>query len=148
MSTSHCIYTISSIIIRTNQQQLKTCNIQNIIITNVRTNRIAPINYKQTAIVIYITKQISHTRRGTWWKGIIKSFILSIAYILNSPIISVLTTAYYCWEITSYWFDVQKRANFKQLFCATCRFPNSYLTYMQFAAGIMSYFLFHGIKVS
>ena len=24
-------------------------------------------------------------------------------------------------EITSYWFDVQKRANFKQLFCATCR---------------------------
>ena len=27
-------------------------------------------------------------------------------------------------EITSYWFDVQKRANFKQLFCATCRFPH------------------------
>ena len=26
-------------------------------------------------------------------------------------------------EITSYWFDVQKRANFKQLFCATWRFP-------------------------
>ena len=49
-------------------------------------------------------------------------------------------------EITMYWFDVQKRANFKQLFCATCRFPHSYLTYVQFAAGIMSYFLFHGIK--
>ena len=50
-------------------------------------------------------------------------------------------------EITSYWFDVQKCANFKQLFCATCRFPHSYLTtYMQFAARIMSYFLFHGIK--
>ena len=32
-------------------------------------------------------------------------------------------------EITSYWFDVQQRANFKQLFCATCRFPHSYLTY-------------------
>ena len=45
-------------------------------------------------------------------------------------------------EITSYWFDVEKRANFKQLFCATCRFPHSYLTYVQFAAGIMSYFLF------
>jgi hypothetical protein len=44
----------------------------------------------------------------------------------------------------TYWFDVQKRANFKQLFCATCRFPHSYLTY---AAGIMSYFLFHGIKL-
>jgi hypothetical protein len=26
-------------------------------------------------------------------------------------------------EITSYWFNVQKRANFKQLVCATCRFP-------------------------
>ena len=39
-------------------------------------------------------------------------------------------------EITSYWFDVQKRANFKQLFGATCRFPHSYLTYVQFAAGI------------
>ena len=50
-------------------------------------------------------------------------------------------------EITSYWFDVQKRANFKQLFCVTCRFPNSYLTYVKFAAGIMSYFLFHGIKL-
>ena len=50
-------------------------------------------------------------------------------------------------EITSYWFDVQKRANFKQLFCATCRFPHSYLTYVQFAARIMSYFLFHGIKL-
>ena len=37
-------------------------------------------------------------------------------------------------EITSYCFDVQKRANFKQLFCATCRFPHSYLTYVQFAA--------------
>ena len=57
-------------------------------------------------------------------------------------------------EITSYWFDEQKRANFKQLFCATCRFPHSYLTYVhipsqlfdQFAAGIMSYFFFHGIK--
>jgi hypothetical protein len=35
----------------------------------------------------------------------------------------------------------------KALFCATCRFPHSYLTYMQFAAGIMSYFLFHGIKL-
>ena len=46
-------------------------------------------------------------------------------------------------EITNYWFDVQKRANFKQLFCATCRFPHSYLTYVQFAAGIMSYFLSH-----
>ena len=44
-------------------------------------------------------------------------------------------------EITSYWFDVQRRANFKQLFCATCRFPHIYLTYVQFAAGIMSYFL-------
>jgi len=42
-------------------------------------------------------------------------------------------------EITSYWFDVQKRANFKQLFCATCRFPHIYLTYVQFATGIMSY---------
>jgi hypothetical protein len=41
----------------------------------------------------------------------------------------------------------EKRANFKQLFCATCRFPHSYLTYVQFAAGIMSYFLFHGIKL-
>ena len=50
-------------------------------------------------------------------------------------------------EITSYWFDVQMRTNFKQLFCATCRFPHSYLTYVQFAAGIMSYFLFHGIKL-
>ena len=50
-------------------------------------------------------------------------------------------------EITSYWFGVQKRANFKQLFCATCRFPHSYLTYVQFAAGIMSYFLFHGLKL-
>ena len=50
-------------------------------------------------------------------------------------------------EITSYWFDVQKRTNFKQLFCATCRFPHSYLTYVQFAVGIMSYFLFHGIKL-
>jgi hypothetical protein len=49
--------------------------------------------------------------------------------------------------ITSYWFDVQKRANFKQLVCATCRFPHSHLTYVQFAAGIMSYFLFHGIKL-
>ena len=39
-------------------------------------------------------------------------------------------------KITSYWFDVQKRANFKQLFGATCRFPHSYLTYVQFAAGI------------
>ena len=26
-------------------------------------------------------------------------------------------------EITSHWFDVQKCTNFKQLFCATCRFP-------------------------
>ena len=26
-------------------------------------------------------------------------------------------------EITNYWFDVQKRTNFKQLFCAKCRFP-------------------------
>ena len=61
-------------------------------------------------------------------------------------------------EITSYWFnvlreitswlDVQKRANFKQLFCDTCRFSHSYLTYVQFATGIMSYFLFHGIKPS
>ena len=50
-------------------------------------------------------------------------------------------------EITSYWFDVQKRTNFKQLFCATCRFPPSYLSYVQFAVGIMSYFLFHGIKI-
>ena len=50
-------------------------------------------------------------------------------------------------EITSYWFDVQKRANFKHLFSATCRFPHSYLTYVQFATGIMSYFLFHGIKL-
>ena len=50
-------------------------------------------------------------------------------------------------EITSYWFDVQKRANFKQLFCATYRFPHSYLTYVQFAAEIISYFLFHGIKL-
>jgi hypothetical protein len=50
-------------------------------------------------------------------------------------------------EITSYWFDVQKRTHFKQLFCATCRIPHSYLTYVQFAAGIMSYFLFHGIKL-
>jgi hypothetical protein len=50
-------------------------------------------------------------------------------------------------EITSYWFDLEKHANFKQLFCATCRFPHSYLTYVQFAAGIMSYFLFHGIKL-
>ena len=50
-------------------------------------------------------------------------------------------------EITSYWFDVQKRTNFKQLFGATCRFPHSYLTYVQFDAGIMSYFLFHGIKL-
>ena len=50
-------------------------------------------------------------------------------------------------EITSYWFDVQKRTNFKQLLCATCRFPHSYLTYVQFAAGIMSYFLFHGMKL-
>jgi len=82
MSTSHCIYTISSIIIRTNQQQLKTCNFRNIIIKNVRTNRIVPINYKQTAIVIYITKQISHTRRRIWGKGIIKSFISSISCIL------------------------------------------------------------------
>ena len=37
-------------------------------------------------------------------------------------------------EITSYWFDVQ---NFKQLRCATCIFPHSYLTYVQFAAGII-----------
>jgi hypothetical protein len=44
-------------------------------------------------------------------------------------------------EITSSWFEVQKRANFQQLFCATCRFPHSYLTYVQFAAGIMNYFL-------
>ena len=50
-------------------------------------------------------------------------------------------------EITSYWFDMQKRANFKQLFCATCRFPHSYLTYVHFAAGIMSYFLFHGKSI-
>ena len=50
-------------------------------------------------------------------------------------------------EITSYWFDVQKRTHFKQLCCATCRIPHSYLTYVQFAAGIMSYFLFHGIKL-
>jgi hypothetical protein len=50
-------------------------------------------------------------------------------------------------EITSHWFDVKKRANFKQLFCATCRFPYSYLTYVQFATGIMNYFLFHGIKL-
>ena len=50
-------------------------------------------------------------------------------------------------ETHSYWFDVQKPANFKQLFCATCRSPHSYLTYVQFAAGIMSYFLFHGIKL-
>jgi hypothetical protein len=50
-------------------------------------------------------------------------------------------------ETTSYWINVQKRANFKQLFCATCRFPHSYLTYVQFAAGIMSYFLFDGIKL-
>ena len=50
-------------------------------------------------------------------------------------------------EISSYWFDVQKRANFKQLCCATCRFHHSYLTYVQFAAGIISYFLFHGIKL-
>ena len=51
-------------------------------------------------------------------------------------------------EITRYWFDVQKRTNFKQLFCATCRFPHSYLTYVQFAAGMMSYFFFHGIKLN
>ena len=74
MSTSHCIYIISSVIIRTNQL-LQTCNFQNIIKKNVRKNRIFPINYKQTAIVIYITKQISHTRRRTWCKVIIKSFI-------------------------------------------------------------------------
>ena len=49
-------------------------------------------------------------------------------------------------EITSYWFDVKKRANFKQLFCATCRFLHSY--FVQFAVVIMSYFLFHGIKFS
>jgi hypothetical protein len=73
MSTSHCICTISSIIIRTNQQQLKTCNFQNIIIKNVRTNRIAPINYKQTAIVIYITKQISHTRKKPDEKALSKA---------------------------------------------------------------------------
>ena len=36
-------------------------------------------------------------------------------------------------EITSYWFHVQKRSNFKQLFCTTCRFPHSYSTYVQFA---------------
>ena len=42
-------------------------------------------------------------------------------------------------EITSYCFDVQKRANFKQLCCAMCRFPHSYLTYVQFAAGIKFY---------
>ena len=48
-------------------------------------------------------------------------------------------------EITSYWFDVEKRVNFKQLFCVTCRCPHSYLTYVQFAARIMSYFLFHEI---
>ena len=50
-------------------------------------------------------------------------------------------------EITSYWFNVLKRTYFKQLFCATCRFPHSYLTYAQFAMGIMIYFLFHGIKL-
>jgi hypothetical protein len=50
-------------------------------------------------------------------------------------------------ETTSYWINVQKRANFKQLFCATCRFPHSYLIYVQFAAGITSYFLFDGIKL-
>ena len=50
-------------------------------------------------------------------------------------------------ERTSYWFDVKKHVNFKLLFCATCRFPHSYLTYMQFATVIMSYFLFHGIKL-
>jgi hypothetical protein len=49
-------------------------------------------------------------------------------------------------EINSYWFDVQKRANFKQLFCASAD-SLSYLTYVQFVAGIMSYFLFHGIKL-
>jgi hypothetical protein len=36
---------------------------------------------------------------------------------------------------------------FKQLFCATCRFHHSYLTYVQFASGIISYFLFHEIKL-
>ena len=53
-------------------------------------------------------------------------------------------------EIISYWFDVQKRANFKRSYFAlraTYRFPHSYLTYVQFVAGIMSYFLFHGIKL-
>jgi hypothetical protein len=39
-------------------------------------------------------------------------------------------------EITSYWFDVK-----------SAPISNSYLTYVQFAAGIMSYFLFHGIKL-
>jgi hypothetical protein len=50
-------------------------------------------------------------------------------------------------EITSYWFNVQNRTNFTQSFFAMCRFPHSYLTSVQFAAGIMSYFLFHGIKL-
>ena len=40
-----------------------------------------------------------------------------------------------------------KSVPISKLFCATCRFPHSYLTYVQFAAGIMSYFLFHGIKL-
>ena len=36
-------------------------------------------------------------------------------------------------EVTSYWFNVQKCSNVKQLICASCRFPHSYSTYVQFA---------------
>jgi preprotein translocase subunit SecB len=96
MSTSHCIYTISSIIIRTNQQQLKTCNFQNIIIKKCSDKSNSP-NKLQTDsnCNIYHKTNISYKKKNLM-KGHYQKLHLSIAYILNSPIISVLTTSYYC----------------------------------------------------
>ena len=49
-------------------------------------------------------------------------------------------------EITSYWFDVQKRANFNFFLCYV-QIPSQLFDLRAVCRGIMSYFLFHGIKL-
>ena len=106
--------------------------------------------------LISMTEWISYNTIWSWEmnRGIIYNYglhekLISIIIKLRKVIFprSVLLYWTNMREITSYWFDVQRRANFKQLFCATCRFPHSYFTYVQFAAGIMSYYLFHEIRL-